>query len=268
MVLLLGLSLAMWQAEPAADHRAVIRRAVELYQKAEGNSSRFLFIRRREERQYDSGGSLRSKKSFTTRRERFDGKVITRLIARDDQPLTERELEEQAARIREAMAAEQAKAAAGPGASQPRRESEEAQIVREFPDALDYALTGSEMKAGRNTLVYAFSPRPGYAPRSLKLKVFEKLRGTMWIDKASGEIAGVDAEVFDHVNVAFGLLGKIGKGTTFRMARKEAAPGLWVPESINLKFNARFLLVKTIQQAVDTTYSEFALMSPAVSAPK
>jgi len=59
------------------------------------------------------------------------------------------------------------------------------------------------------------------------------------------------------VNMAFGLVGRVGKGTTFALQRREVAPGMWMPIKQRAKFEARLLLVKSYRQEVDVKWAEY-----------
>lgn len=237
------------------ENRKAIRKTVELLEKGEDNQSRFLFVRRREVREFDSDGGVKFSESYTIRREMVDGHVVTRLIARNGEALSAEEQKRQDAEIQ----AQVASMAGQPPKSAPKVKNEEAEIIRELPNALDYRLVGVERHSGRDALVYEFQPRPDYEPKKLKFRMFEKVRGKCWVDKQTGELMLVDAEVFDNVNIGFGVLGRIAKGTQFRMERREAVPGWWVVEAQKIKYDARVLLVKALRREVNIRYSEFQL---------
>ncbi|MBL8176799.1 MAG: hypothetical protein JNK48_19135 [Bryobacterales bacterium] len=252
-------------ALPAAteDHRPAMRKAAELLIKAEGNFDKLLFTRRRETRQLESGGAIKSKEIITVRREPYEDLIIMRTIARDDKPLSPEELKSQEDDIRRSVAVYRERLAKqGPPKPTPKKEEDHFALIREFPDALDFTFTGPETFHGRPGLAYTFQPRPGYSPKSMKSKMFEKMRGKCILDKASGELAFVDAEIFDNINLAFGLAAKVTKGTKFRLTRTEAAPGIWVEQDMHARFSARFMLFKNLRQEVDTRYTEFSPRPP------
>ncbi|MCC6366197.1 MAG: hypothetical protein IT165_21985 [Bryobacterales bacterium] len=236
------------------ENRKAIRKTIALLEKGEDNQSKFLFVRRREVREFDSQGQVKFSESHTIRREMVDGHVITRLIARNGEALSAEEQKRQDTEIQTQVAS----MAGQPPKPAPKVKNEEAEIIRELPDALDYRPAGTEKRSGREAVVYEFQQRPAYKPKKLKFRMFEKVRGKCWIDKETGELMLVDAVVFDDVNIGFGVLGRIAKGTEFRMERREAAPGWWVVEAQKIKYDAR-VLVKALRREVDIRYSEFQL---------
>lgn len=245
------------------DHRPAMRKAAELLIQSDGNLDKLFFTRRREKRELDSEGAIKSKEIVTVRREPYEDLVIMRTIARDDKPLTPEELKDQEDDIRRSVAAYRERLAKqGPPKPAPKKDEDHVALIREFPDAVNFAFTGTETYRGREALAYTFAPRPGYSPKSMKSRMFEKMRGKCLLDKASGELAFVDAEMFDNVNLAFGLAAKVTKGTRFRLTRTEAAPGIWVEEDMHARFSARFMLFKNLRQEVDTRYTEFRPRPP------
>jgi hypothetical protein len=247
--------------ESVDENRNVIRKAAELLVKDDENWAKLLFVRRREVKELDSAGKLKSKNSVTVRREPYEDLVVSRVIARNDLPLTAAEHKKQDETIKSGVdSLRQRIAKEGPQKPETqRRKSGDAEIIQQFPEALDYKLIGSENKFGHQTNVYEFSPRAGYSAPNLKYRMFEKVRGKCWVDKATNQLVLVEAEVYDHVTVGFGVVGRIGKGTQFRLQRNEALPGMWVVESQTMKFDARLMLVKNLRQEVDVRYSEFRL---------
>lgn len=240
------------------DHRPAMRKAAELLIQADDNLDKLFFTRRREKRQLESDGAIKSKEIITVRREPYEDMVIMRTIARDDQPLSREEIAQQEENIRRSVAAHRERLAKeGPPKPAPKKEEDHMALIREFPDAMNFQFTGPETFRGRAGLAYTFTPRPGYSPKSMKSRMFEKMKGRCILDKASGELVFVEAEMFDNVNLAFGLAAKVTKGTRFRLIRTEAAPGIWVEEDMHARFSARFMLFKNLRQEVDTRYTEF-----------
>lgn len=242
------------------ENREVMRKVIQRMAKDDENLSKFLFVRRREVAEIDSDGKVKSKSSVTTRLEAHDNVAVSRVIARNDKPLSADEIKRQDEKVKANVAEARGRnAASRKPSNRPKTDSDEELLMREFPEAIDFKLIGTESVRGRQADVYEFGPRPGYTPKTMKSRVFEKLRGKSWIDKASNELVRVEAEIFDTVGFGFGVLGKVGKGTRFEMERHEGAPGIWITHSYHVKFEARVLLVKNFRQEIDMRFSEFQL---------
>ena len=66
-----------------------------------------------------------------------------------------------------------------------------------------------------------------------------------------------DAEIFDTVNVGFGVLGRIEKGTHFSIQRRLVDGNVWLIESQSLRFGARILLFKNMRTESVTQWTDF-----------
>jgi hypothetical protein len=95
------------------------------------------------------------------------------------------------------------------------------------------------------------------------------LNGTIWIDKVDKELTRAEAEMFDTVNVGFGLLGKIEKGTRFEISRRKHADGPWLTDTEHVRFAARVMLLKSLNTEILNRYSEYrhksAYATPALA---
>ncbi len=241
------------------EHRETFRKTMQLLEKDDENLGKLLYLRRREVREFDGGGKLKSKWSVTSRREAYEDLVVSRDIARNDKPLSAEELKKQEEAIKAGVANFRANQDRKETKKPSKKQNDDKELFRDIPEAFDYKLIGVENKLGREALLFEFTPRNGYSPRSYKLKFLEKTRGKAWVDKATNQLIYAEAEVYETVNLALGLIGRMTKGTQFRLQRIEVAPGLWVVESQSFKFDARFMLVKTFRQEVDERRSEFQL---------
>jgi hypothetical protein len=180
-------------------------------------------------------------------------------VQRDGHPVPDSEIQQnhemartRAAELRAMSPSERAKVEEAGGVR-----AKEQDWLKEFPDALDYKKVGEETIAGRRTLVLECSPRKGYKASNLRARVFEKVRGKIWMDAAEEQIVRVDAEVFDTVSIGWGLIGKVQKGTRFHLERSRLADGSWLPNSQSIRFAASYLVFKSLAQEEITRYSEY-----------
>jgi hypothetical protein len=266
------LALAAWpagaQSAPAEELRGLVRQVLRNLRDADADLADFAYDRFNIRRQFDGDGKLATERTVLARRAFIGDFGYIQQVERDGQPVPgeqlRRELEtfhRQAAEwnavspeTRQAMRAEM----------QGRRVEQNAWL-RELPDAADYRRAGEELVDGRAALVLEFSPRPGYKAKNLRARVFEKVRGRMWIDKADTQLVRVEAEVFDTVNIGWGVVGRIHKGTRYQAERRKLGDA-WLPVSQTVRFAARVFLLKTFMQEEITRYSAFRHKSVAASA--
>ena len=223
------------------------------------------FLRYTERKDFTSDGKLRTQQSWKVLREDREGYLFNRLLERDGKPIPPSEQ----ARIEETIRARLAElkgAGAPPREAQSKKQRDADAWIREFPDALQCRAAGEERIDGRDVIKLDCSPRPGYQPKTAYARVFTKLNGRMWLDKQDTEIVRAEAETFDSVNIGWGFLGHIEKGTRFRLERSRLADGAWILTSDYIRFNARIMLVKSLNQEASTRYWDYKPRAAATRA--
>lgn len=246
------LAAASLHAETSAEIRAMVKKSLAGLNKEDEVKSGYLFRVFSERKEFDAAGKEISKSTTLFQREIREGRLIGRLIERDGKPLPAAEAAQQEERIKKVLAEREAPQA--PPSARKRGGNDE--WIQEFPEALDYKIVGEEAVHGRPALILDFSPRPGYRPSNMKARIFEKMRGRIWIDKADSEMVKTDAEMFDTVSIGLGVLAKIAKGTQFSLGRRKTSEGHWLMEWTRFRFDARFLF-KTIRQEQLTRFEDY-----------
>ncbi|MFO0340726.1 MAG: hypothetical protein ACK52Z_18485 [Acidobacteriota bacterium] len=206
-----------------------------------------LYTRRQQKRELTADGKVEKQTILTLRRDPWDELVVTRVIAKDDKPLPADQQAKQEERLRKQIETIRR--------TPPQSKLEEYSFLREVPSALLFRRNGSEIHNGRPCDIITFEPRPGYKAKQTRAKLFEKIRGQICFDQTDGEVAKINALVFDNVNLGFGLLGKIDKGTQFEMDRKKWDIGVWFEQWQRIRFDVRIMMVKNIRQEIETNWS-------------
>ena len=260
MILPLLLSGVM-AADTKPEVRELVRKSLAGINKEDKRMDEYGFVRRWRRTEFNSDGSVRTKQEGAWRRVLQDGVWVGLTFERNGKPLTAEETakQEEAARkyIAERKAMGEAEWKRRQAANRKKGSSDEDEWLQEFPEALDYQVLGEELIDGRAAVILQAEPRAGYSPKNMRAKVFEKMRGKLWIDKAEGELVRGDAETFDTVNIGFGILGKIEKGTHFHIERRKVGGSFWTQTEQSMKFDARVMLVKTFKQEIWSARSEF-----------
>jgi hypothetical protein len=255
---LLVLLTPLATAETTAGLRELVRRALARLDESEIRLNDYTWTRRVDRKEYHSDGRPKHSSSFVFRLDFEDGHRVFRPVERDGQPVTQEEKRNAEEGIRKrlaeikAMTPEQIEKAR----QEARKRRQESDWVKEFPEALDYKLAGEEMLGGRAALMLDVSPRNGYRPKNMRARIFEKVRGRVWIDKADSELAKADAEVFETVNIGLGIVGRVEKGTQFHLRRVKVDDG-WLPESETMRFAARFLVFKSVNNEITTRNTDY-----------
>jgi hypothetical protein len=243
-------------AEAPQDLRQLVRDGLRFLDPANNRTGDYSYSFRIDRKQYDSSGALKSEESFIGNRSFQDGFSVSRIGEKNGQKLTEEELQKQEEAIRSYVAKQKAMTA-GEREKRRRKSAEEDAWLKEIADALQYEYAGEESIDSRPAYVLLCSPRPGYSAKNMRARVFEKTNGKLWVDKADRELVKGEAETFDTVNIGFGLLGRIDKGTRFSLTRRRMPEGPWLLDNQTIRFGARIAVFKYVSSEVSTRLSDY-----------
>jgi hypothetical protein len=240
--------------------RGIMRASMQKFQADSAKRNDYLYVLHSDRKEFDASGNTRSHESFKLRRDAEGEFVVMRLFERNGKALTDEERRATEDKIQARLSelrglSPQERLRRNQEAR--RKQSQEDAWISEFPEALDYRHIGEEPVNGRVALVLECSPRPGYRPSNMRARVFEKTRGKIWVDKNENELVRADVEVFDTVNIGFGLFGRIEKGTRFRLEREKIADGAWLPTLQSMRFAARIMMVKSMNREFINRFSEY-----------
>ena len=141
-----------------------------------------------------------------------------------------------------------------------RKRKERDDLIEATHQAFRYTLSGKEMRGDRTLLRYTFAPNPEYKPTSRTTILFTKVRGTLWIDEQSSQLAKVEGTVTEDVSLGV-FLAKVYKGSHFMQERYEIAPGIWEPTFEQYDFDGRkFFSSFSIHER--TTYTDYKRVGP------
>jgi hypothetical protein len=134
----------------------------------------------------------------------------------------------------------------------------------ELIDATRYAFiftfVGREPRGNRLLTKYRMTPNPSYKATSRATGIYARVRGFVWIDDESGQLARVEGEVIDDISVGL-FLAKVYKGSHFMQERYEFAPGLWFPSFSQYDFDGRkFFSSFSLHER--TFYSQYRRIGP------
>jgi hypothetical protein len=120
-----------------------------------------------------------------------------------------------------------------------RKEREE--LIGAARAAFLFTSIGTEKRDGHVLLKYRMDPNPTFKPTSRATSIYPRVRGTVWVDEASGELARIEGEVTDDISLGL-FLAKVYKGSHFMQERYEMVPGVWLPSFSQYDFDGRKFL--------------------------
>ncbi|HXB72196.1 MAG TPA: hypothetical protein VNY05_28420 [Candidatus Acidoferrales bacterium] len=224
------------------------------------------------EKHLDSHGKVASTKRETWETLMVDGQPYRRTLERDGKPLSaeeqrseQRKLDRETRRLSSETPAERQR---GLEETEKRRRREFA-FLSEIPELFDLRFEGDSTVEGRRVWVVSGAPRPGAKARSGDAKMLLKLRGRMWIDKATYQWARVEAETTD--TISWGLfLARLDAGAKMIFEQTEVNSELWLPKRLLLTGSGRVGLIKRLAQDEEiewSNYKKFSVDSKIVTDP-
>jgi hypothetical protein len=108
------------------------------------------------------------------------------------------------------------------------------------------------------TVSLSFRPDPNFHPPDMEARVMGEMAGTLVVDKAQHRIKTMKGTLSEEVNIGYGILGRLHKGGTFDVERRELAPGLWQIYETHVHIEGKALFFKNIGQEQDEVKSEYS----------
>ena len=244
---------------PEEQVKELLRIVAEKDQQNDKRRKDYTYIQRRQEDQLDDKGNVKSTDVFTSEVLMIYGEQVERLIAKNGQPLSEKDAEREEKKIQKVIDKRKDESETDRNkrlAKEEKEREEDRSFVQEIADAYNFQLAASEQLEGRDTWVIDAEPRANYKPRLKDARILSKFRLRLWIDKAELQWSKLDATCID--TVSFGLfLARVHKGTRVLVEQTQVNEEVWLPKHVALKIDARVALLKKYNMNQDLTYSEY-----------
>lgn len=170
---------------------------------------------------------------------------LKRMLELNGAPLSPSAAEKEKERLRSFVASPEEQAHRKKNA-----ESDDKQ-AREFLGMLPEAFVWTPAGETADTVTLKFHPNPDFTPPDIQSRVLAVMAGQMTIARNGNRIQSLRGTLTDDVKFGFGLFGKIDKGGTFDVERREIAPGHWQITETHVHIGGHALLFKTIGQQDD-----------------
>ncbi len=141
-----------------------------------------------------------------------------------------------------------------------KRKKDRNDLIDATHNAFLFTLVANEPRGDRTLSKYKMEPNPAFKPTSRFTSIFLKVRGFVWVDEASGELARIEGEVTEDISVGL-FLGKIYKSSHFMQERYEFQPGLWLASFSQYDFDGRKLF-SGFSVHERTFYSNYRYIGP------
>jgi hypothetical protein len=110
-----------------------------------------------------------------------------------------------------------------------------------------------------------YTPNPKYSAHTIEARVFHQLSGDLWIDVRMKRLRRLEGRLNDDVTFGLGMLGRVNKGSWYRMSRTQVSENEWKTDRYEIHMSGRALLFKTIAHETIEARGGFELVPPAMS---
>jgi hypothetical protein len=184
---------------------------------------------------------------------------VKRLISRGGQPLSEEEARAEDARLQSFIHDPEKLAKQRKDGAQDDKSARE--LTNMLPDAFQWKVESDD--GDRVTL--HFEPNPRFDPPDMQSRVMGRMAGKLVVDKKQHRIATISGRLMEDVTIGWGLLGRLREGGTFRVERRELAPGLWQITETHVHIEGKALFFKNIGQQQDEVQTDFTPVPPGTT---
>jgi hypothetical protein len=176
---------------------------------------------------------------------------VKRLISRGGRPLSEAEARVEDQRLQNFIRDPEKLAKQKRDGAQDGKNAEE--LLRMLPDAFDWKVQSEDAEK----ITLHFEPKTNFSPPDMQGRVLGQMAGELVVDKGQNRIATISGKLTEDVTIGWGLLGRLREGGTFRVERRQVAPGLWQITETHVHIVGKALFFKNIGQEQDEVQTEF-----------
>jgi hypothetical protein len=123
-----------------------------------------------------------------------------------------------------------------------KRKKDRLDLIEATRNAFLYTWVADEPRTDRMLSKYKIEPNPAYKPTSRATSILSKVRGAIWVDKSTAQLARIEADVTADIALV-GFLVKVYKGSHFMQERYEVDPGVWLPSFTQYDFDGRKFII-------------------------
>jgi hypothetical protein len=244
---------------PTNDPKEIVRRSTEVDHRNWERARNYTCRQREVEKKLGKNGEVKSTEIRTYDVNFYYGHEYSRLVQKDDKPLTEAEqkkeeekLEKFLAKLRNQSDEEREKQLA----KEKKQRDETRAFLRDVVNAYDFTLLAEETVNGADTWVIGATPRKDFHPTQPHADMLSKIKGKLWIEKKDYNWVKAEAETFD--TISFGLfLFRIQKGARFSFEQTRVNDEVWLVRRFYINGGARLALVKSEAIEQEDVFSDY-----------
>ncbi|MBB5058654.1 hypothetical protein HDF16_003368 [Granulicella aggregans] len=176
---------------------------------------------------------------------------VKRLISRSGKPLSTEEAAQEEERLNR-FVHDSSKIA-----KQRKDGAADDKSARELLEMLPEAFTWSIEAENPSVVRLHFEPRPDFHPPTLQSRALAAMNGSVVVDRSQHRIITISGRLTQDVTFGFGLFGRLLRGGTFQVERRQLAPRLWQITETHVHIDGKALLFKSIGQQQDEVQTDY-----------
>jgi hypothetical protein len=149
-------------------------------------------------------------------------------------------------------------------ARQKRAEQHDGQQARDMMNLLPKAFIWQIVNRSNGDIKLSFRPDPNFTPETMSGRVLAGMSGTLVVDERQMRLKDLSGRLDHDVLFAWGLLGRINAGGTFRIVREDVGYGSWQIVQMHVHISGHALFFKTIGDQEDEITSDYHRTPPGV----
>lgn len=245
----------------------VIRRSLEKYHDNLIAQRDYLYEKRQVQRELDNDGKPKKIDIRTYEISMPCGGWYERLVAKNDQPLKEKESKKEQEKLDKYCAKQaehqkkRANAQSGSGVrGEAKRPSDkdtrrEAEFAAGVGRAFLFQFEPEEHIEGRPVWVIRATPDPAFRPENRIGKLLKKITGRIWVDQSNYQWVKSEADLVADFSGGW-FLFKLYRGTHLEFAQTRVNDETWLPQRVYISAAARVAL-KSGRYEMETLYSNY-----------
>jgi hypothetical protein len=237
----------------------IVKRSLDLENRNWQRAKDYTYISKEVFNETDGSGRVKSTRVRTRETLIIYGRPYVRLVEKDGKPLSASEARKEEEHLQKEM--ERRRRESEDQNSKERREyekqrAETRKFLNEIPEAFQFRITGEEAISGKPAWIVEATPKPAYVARDSRAKMFDRIRGKLWIDKAEYQWVKIDAETTGPISFGW-VLARLAPGAAFRFEQTRVNDEVWLPAHAQIAIDGRLALFKKIRTGVDITYANY-----------
>ena len=247
---------------PTNDPKEIVRRSVEIDHRTMELARNYTCQQHEVEKHLDSRGAVKSVETKTWDITVLYGEPYSRLIQKNDRPLSEKEEKKEEEKMDKFLAErknESEEKRAKREAKQKKEREEGRAFLRDVSNAYDFRIAGEEPVDGRPAWILEATPRKDFHPTQPHADILPKLKGRIWIDKKEYYWVKAEAEAIDTISFGW-FLARVHKGSHFSFEQTRLNDEVWLLRRFYINASARLMLFKNMgieQEDIFSKYKKF-----------